>query len=94
MEYLNTSSLGIILGLILGVIISFNVTDIVAWIQQLLGVQFLSSNIYYINYLPSKIEFTDLVKICLIAFVLSYLATLYPAWRASRIKPAEALRYE
>ena len=87
-------AIGIILGLILGVIISFNVTDIVAWIQQLLGVQFLSSNIYYINYLPSKIEGWDLISIAVIAFILSFLATIYPAWRASRINPVEALRYE
>lgn len=87
-------AIGIIFGLILGVIISYNVTDIVAWIQQLLGVQFLSSNIYYINYLPSKIEGWDLISIAVIAFILSFLATIYPAWRASRINPVEALRYE
>ena len=86
--------IGIIIGLILGVIVAYNVTEIVDFIQRLFGVQFLSSNVYYIDYLPSKIELSDLAVICLIAFVLSYLATLYPAWRASRIKPAEALRYE
>jgi lipoprotein-releasing system permease protein len=86
--------IGIIIGLILGVVVAYNVTDIVDFIQRLFGVQFLSSSVYYIDYVPSKIELSDLVVICVIAFVLSYLATLYPAWRASRIKPAEALRYE
>jgi lipoprotein-releasing system permease protein len=86
--------IGILIGLILGVVVAYNVTDIVDFIQRLFGVQFLSSDVYYIDYLPSKIELSDLVVICVIAFVLSYLATLYPAWRASRIKPAEALRYE
>ena len=86
--------IGILIGLILGVVVAYNVTDIVDFIQRLFGVQFLSSDVYYIDYLPSKIELSDLVVICAIAFVLSYLATLYPAWRASRIKPAEALRYE
>ena len=62
--------IGIVIGLILGVIVAYNVTDIVDFIQRLFGVQFLSSNVYYIDYLPSKIELSDLAVICLIAFVI------------------------
>ena len=86
--------IGAMVGLIIGVIVSYNVTAIVSQVQKILGVQFLNSNVYYINYVPSKIEAMDLITVAALAFILSFLATVYPAWRASRIKPVEALRYE
>ena len=86
--------IGSFIGLVIGIIVSYNVTSIVSYIQKILGVQFLSSSVYYINYLPSKIEGFDLLLVCVISFVLSFLATIYPAWKASRIKPVEALKYE
>ena len=86
--------IGVIFGLLFGVVISLNVTEIVDCIQKLLNVHFLSSQVYFIDYLPSKLEISDLCTICLIALGMSFLATLYPAWKASRTKPAEALRYE
>ncbi len=85
---------GMLVGLILGVLLAWNATTLVNGIERLFHVQLLSSSIYYVNFLPSKIEISDLFRVCLSAIVLSLLATLYPAWRASRVEPAEALRYE
>jgi len=59
-----------------------------------LGVHFMAADVYYISSLPSKLEWTDVYVIAIIAFLLSLLATLYPAWQASRVNPAEVLRYE
>jgi len=86
--------IGVLSGVILGIVLALNVTEIVNWLQHILGIQFLSSSIYYVNYLPSKLELSDIVKVSLIALVMSFVATLYPAWRASRVQPVEALRYE
>ncbi|MDF2690620.1 MAG: cell division protein FtsX [Gammaproteobacteria bacterium] len=89
-----TGLFGTLLGMVLGVILSLNVTALVNEVQNLLHVQFLSSSVYYINFLPSELVASDVLHVCLVAFGLSLLATIYPAWRASKIKPAEALRYE
>ena len=86
--------IGTLIGTALGVVLSLNTTEIVNWIQQTFHVQFLSASVYYIDFVPSALEITDVVKIVLVALVLSFLATLYPAWRASKVQPAEALRYE
>ncbi len=86
--------LGTLLGLILGVILSLNVTNWVNDIQNLFHVQFLSASVYYIDFLPSYLQWSNVILICLMAVVMSFLATLYPAYKASRINPAEALRYE
>jgi lipoprotein-releasing system permease protein len=66
----------------------------VPFIERLLGTQFLSKEVYYINQLPSDLQWNDVTGITVIAFVLALLATVYPSWRASRVNPAEALRYE
>jgi lipoprotein-releasing system permease protein len=58
------------------------------------GFQFLPADVYYISELPSRVEIADIVQIAVLAFALSLLSTLYPAWRAARTEPAEALRYE
>ncbi|OAJ34663.1 lipoprotein-releasing ABC transporter permease subunit [Piscirickettsia salmonis] len=89
-----TGGMGIIFGVIGGVALAFNVTEIVNFIQNLFHVQFLSSSVYYIDFVPSKVEWVDVVHITLAALLMSFIATLYPAWRASRIQPAEVLRYE
>lgn len=86
--------IGTLFGLIGGVALAMNVTSLVNWLQNLLHTQFISSSVYFINYLPSRIEWHDVMHICFIALGLSLLATLYPAWSASRTHPAEALRYE
>lgn len=85
---------GTLLGLIGGVLLAWNVTEIVNWIQQVFNVQFLSSNVYFVNYLPSEIQWSDIVKICSASLLLSLVATVYPAWRASKMDPVESLRYE
>lgn len=85
---------GTVLGLVGGVLLAWNVTSIVNWLQDVLNVKFLSANVYYVNYLPSHIELSDVTKICLASLLLSLIATLYPAWRASKTEPVESLRYE
>ncbi|HHZ88935.1 MAG TPA: lipoprotein-releasing ABC transporter permease subunit [Chromatiaceae bacterium] len=85
---------GTVLGLVGGVSLALNVETLVPWIEQLFGVQFLAADVYYISDLPSDVEWSDVVKIGLVSFSLSVLGTLYPAWRASRTLPVEALRYE
>ena len=89
-----TGCIGILFGVGLGIALSLHVTEIVAWLQHLLGVQFLSANVYYIDFVPSLLIPTDIVKIIAVALGLCVVATLYPAWQASRVLPAEALRYE
>jgi len=86
--------IGTALGLIGGILLAANVTSIVNWLQATLQVELLASNVYFIDYLPSKILPHDLLVITTIALVLSFLATIYPAWKASKVQPAEALRYE
>ncbi|MDO8954766.1 MAG: lipoprotein-releasing ABC transporter permease subunit [Gammaproteobacteria bacterium] len=89
-----TGLFGTLLGTFLGVVLSLNITALVNQIQNLFHVQFLNSSVYYINFLPSELVPSDVIHVSLVAFGLSLLATIYPAWRASKIKPAEALRYE
>lgn len=86
--------LGTFMGFLGGIILSLNITRWVSWIEQTFHVQLLASNVYYVNYLPSRLDWHDVGIICGIALLMSFLATLYPSWQASRIQPAEALRYE
>lgn len=86
--------LGTILGTVAGIALAYNVTGIVNWIEQVFHIQFMSSNVYFVNYLPSKVELHDILVICAASLFLSLLATLYPAWRASKLDPVESLRYE
>ena len=85
---------GTFLGVIGGLALASHITQLVNALQNLLGIQFLSSGVYYVNYLPSKIEISDIWHISVVSLVLSILATFYPAFRASCTQPAEALRYE
>ncbi|MBN8736058.1 MAG: lipoprotein-releasing ABC transporter permease subunit [Xanthomonadales bacterium] len=86
--------MGILIGTVCGVALAINVPAIVDGIQNLTGYQFLPESVYYINNVPSKLEWSNVGWITGMAFVFSLLATIYPAWRASRTQPAEALRYE
>ena len=86
--------LGTAIGLLLGVTAALNVSDVIAWLESALGIQFLSGDVYFINYLPSELDWTDVRFIVSAAFIMTVAATLYPAWRASKVDPAEALRYE
>lgn len=85
---------GTLLGIIGGIALAMNVTGLVNWIQSVFHVQFLSSSVYFVDYLPSELQWADVMHISLSALILSLIATLYPAWRASKTEPVEALRYE
>ncbi|MBB5189998.1 lipoprotein-releasing system permease protein [Silvimonas terrae] len=85
---------GTFTGVVGGVIIALNVGTIVPFIERVLGTHILSPDVYLIAELPSKVEWSDVSSIGLISLVLALLATIYPSWRASRVNPAEALRYE
>ena len=87
-------AIGTILGTIFGLIISINVSSIIAWLEDYFKTDFMSSDVYYISDITADIQQSDVVAIVIVAFSLSVLATIYPAWRASRVQPAEALRYE
>lgn len=86
--------IGTTAGIVLGVLLALNVETIVPAIEQLLGRQFLAPDVYYISDLPSELRTLDVVRIGVLAFAVTVIATLYPAWRGSRTQPAEALRYE
>ena len=86
--------LGTLAGLGLGLLVAFNVDVIVPFIEQILGVHFLPASIYFISSMPSDPKSSDIIPIGVISLLLALLATLYPSWRASRVQPAEALRYE
>lgn len=86
--------IGTSLGVALGVLLSLCVTDVVQWLERVFNVRFLESDVYPISYLPSDLQWPDVAQIAFTALVISFFAALYPAWRASRVQPAEALRYE
>ena len=86
--------IGIGLGVALGILAALNVAEIVAAIESLFRVRFLSPDVYFISYLPSELMWRDVAVISIAGLLMSFLATLYPAWRASRTRPAEALRYD
>jgi lipoprotein-releasing system permease protein len=81
-------------GVALGLLVAFNVDVIVPAIERAFGVAFLPGSIYLISRMPSDPQAGDIVPIAVISLVLAFLATIYPSWRASRVNPAEALRYE
>ena len=86
--------IGTALGVVGGIVIALNVDVVVPAIEKLFRVQFLAKDVYYISELPSDLQARDVVTVALMSLLLSLLATLYPSWRASRVNPAEALRYE
>lgn len=85
---------GTLLGVVGGVALALNVSDLIAWIETVLGYQFLPADVYYISDLPSRLDWNDVTVIGITSFVLSILSTIYPSWRASKVRPAEALRYD
>jgi len=86
--------IGTFAGVVLGLVIAFNVGAIVSVIEHVLRVTFLPPSVYFISNMPSDPQRGDIMPIVVISLVLSFIATLYPSWRASRVQPAEALRYE
>ncbi|WP_407296288.1 lipoprotein-releasing ABC transporter permease subunit [Stutzerimonas zhaodongensis] len=85
---------GTLIGTVLGVLGAINVSALVGWLERVSGQHIFSSDVYFINTLPSELRLEDVVLVILAALVLSFLATIYPAWRAAQTQPAEALRYE
>ncbi|MGI9342434.1 MAG: FtsX-like permease family protein, partial [Gammaproteobacteria bacterium] len=85
---------GTALGVALGLVIAANIAWIVASIEQLLGFRFLAPDVYFISDFPSRIRAGDVLQIAAIAFLLAFVSTIYPAWRAAVMAPAEALRHE
>ncbi|MCF8154296.1 MAG: lipoprotein-releasing ABC transporter permease subunit [Rhodoferax sp.] len=86
--------IGTLSGLALGLGVAFNIDVIVPALERLLNASFLPRDIYLISRMPSEPQYADIMPIVVISLVLAFLATLYPSWRASRVNPAEALRYE
>ena len=85
---------GTILGVVSGLLISLNLEPIINVIQKITGQNFFNKDIYYLDHFPSLVIPSDVVLISVTAVLISFLATLYPSWQASRMLPAEALRYE
>jgi lipoprotein-releasing system permease protein len=85
---------GTALGIVGGVLLALNLETVVPFIERLAGIDLFPADVYYINELPSKLDWGDVGIIGGVSLLLSLLATLYPSWRAARINPAEALRYE
>ena len=91
---MTVGAIGVLSGTLLGCFVAYFIGDIVGIIEGLLGVYLFDPSIYLINRLPSRIVFNDVAAVVGIALTVSFLATLYPAWRAGKILPAEALRYD
>ncbi|WNW10865.1 lipoprotein-releasing ABC transporter permease subunit [Pseudomonas sp. DTU_2021_1001937_2_SI_NGA_ILE_001] len=85
---------GTLIGAGVGILAALNVSSAIAGLEKLIGHKFLNADVYFIDYLPSQLMTQDVLQVCGAALLLSFLATLYPAWRAARTQPAEALRYE
>ncbi len=83
---------GTLLGTGLGVLMATNVSNLAEWVERTFNTRLFDA--YFVNYLPSELQWSDVITIVSIALVISFSATLYPSWRASRVQPAEALRYE
>jgi lipoprotein-releasing system permease protein len=85
-------SLGIACGVILGVLIASNLQSLVHGLEHVVGFKFLDARVYFMSDLPAHVHLADVLQICAVAFVLACVSTLYPAWRAARLAPAESLR--
>ena len=85
---------GTLIGAVLGIFAALNLSAAISALEGLIGHKFLNADVYFIDYLPSQLLAEDVLLVCGAALILSFLATLYPAWRAARTQPAEALRYE
>jgi lipoprotein-releasing system permease protein len=86
--------IGTLLGVVVGILLALNVDVVVPAIERAFNFQILSSEVYYISELPSDLHWKDVISVASVSLVLAFLATIYPSWRAARVNPAEALRYE
>ena len=85
---------GTLFGVLLGIPLALTITDLLAWLESLLGFYIFNPSAYFISYLPSELYLNDVLSVVAFSVMLSFIATLYPAYRASRIVPAEVLNYE
>ncbi|WP_175653783.1 lipoprotein-releasing ABC transporter permease subunit [Pseudomonas sp. Marseille-P9899] len=85
---------GTLIGGVFGVLAALNVSALVGWLERISGQHIFTSDVYFISSLPSELQWGDVALICSAGLVMSFLATIYPAWRASQVEPAMALRYE
>jgi lipoprotein-releasing system permease protein len=86
--------IGTVIGVLTGIVTALNIDVIVPAIERALSIKFLSKDVYMIPDLPSDLQANDVIWIAGMSLALSFLATIYPSWRAGRVNPAEALRYE
>ena len=86
--------LGVVVGILAGIAGTKYSGKVVAWLEQRFDIEFIKADVYYIDYLPAIIKIEDVVTVGIIAALISIIATIYPAWRASLTNPADALRYE
>jgi len=86
--------IGTVIGVVGGILLALNVGTVLPAIERLFSVQILDKTVYYISELPSDLQRADVITIAIIALALALLATIYPAWSAAKVNPAEALRYE
>jgi lipoprotein-releasing system permease protein len=86
--------IGTLIGVVGGILLALNVETVIPAIERTFGIQFLDKSVYYISDLPSDLQSADVITIALIALFLALIATIYPSWRAARVNPADALRYE
>lgn len=91
---INSGFIGTFFGAVTGVITALNVETLVPWLENLFGFQFFPDDVYVISKFPAELHWDDVSVIVISALLMSMIATLYPAWRASKTQPAEALRYE
>jgi lipoprotein-releasing system permease protein len=85
---------GVAAGIALGALVSVNLENIIHQLEKVTGMQFLDAKVYFMSDLPAQVRLGDILQVALVALVLCLLATIYPAWRASRVLPAEALRHD
>jgi lipoprotein-releasing system permease protein len=86
--------IGTALGVLAGILLATNIDVVVPFMERTFHFHILSSDVYYISELPSDVHWSDVASVALVSLVLAFVATIYPSWRASRVNPAEALRYE
>jgi lipoprotein-releasing system permease protein len=87
-------AIGTVTGVVIGLAVAYNLGTIVIWIENLLQIQFVAPDVYFISELPSKVEYQDVTRIGTVAFILAVAATIYPALRGAVTNPAQALRHE
>jgi lipoprotein-releasing system permease protein len=94
LQGLTIGFIGTISGCAAGLAVAFNLEAVTRFIEGIFGFKFLPGGIYYLNELPSQVNGADVAAIIIVTLLISFLSTIYPSWRASRLDPVETLRYE